>query len=226
MSNNNDTPLYYSNKYGLIFFKSSDRALSSEDLTTGENCINGFSSEGFFQLEKIVLNHDVTSVVWNGLGRHNFNRFEVAPENLVFEAIDGVLYTKRGYDRQGKTHRKKIKELVACPTNVCCHNVIHGTTRIANCAFKGSCISNLCFPSTLEEIGTNAFYFANQLKSIEIPLSIRIIEPQLTRKQLLIRFDNHQFVSWNALFGYMLENGFEKKNNIIKKQKYNSNNLK
>ena len=226
MCNNNDTPLNYSNKYGLIFYKGSDRVLSSEELSTGDNCINGFSSEGFFQLEKIVLNHDVTSVIWNGLGRHCFNRFEVAPENLVFEAIGGVLYTKRGYDRQGKTHRKKMKELVACPTNVCSHNVIHGTTRIANGAFKGSRISNLSFPSTLEEIGTNAFYFANQLKSIEIPLSIRIIEPQLTRTQLLIRFDNHQFKSWDNLFSYMLDNGFEKKNNKIKKQMYDSNNSK
>ena len=111
-----------------------------------------------------------------------------------------------------------MKELVACPTNVYSHDVIYGTTRIANCAFKGSCIANLSLPSTLEEIGTNAFYFADQLKSIEIPSSIRMIEPQLTRTQLLIRFDNHQFESWDNLFSYMLNNGFEN-NNKIKKQK-------
>ena len=219
MSNNNDTPLYYFNKYGLIFYKSSDRVLSSDELSTGDNCINGFSSEGLCHLEKIVLAQDVTSVIWNGLGRHRFNCFEVDSNNLVFEVFDGVLYTKKGFDRQGNTHRKKMKELVACPTNVYSHDVIYGTTRIANCAFKGSCIANLSLPSTLEEIGTNAFYFADQLKSIEIPSSIRMIEPQLTRTQLLIRFDNHQFESWDNLFSYMLNNGFENNNNKIKKQK-------
>jgi len=226
MSNNNDTPLYYSNKYGLIFYKSSEKVLSSDELSTADNHINGFFSEGFYHLEKIVLTQDVTSVIWNGLGRHSFNCFEVDPNNPVFEVYDGVLYTKKGYDRQGNTNRKKMRELVACPTNVSNHKVIHGTTRIANCAFKGSCIANLSLPSTLEEIGTNAFYFADQLKSIEIPSSIRIIEPQLTRTQLLIRFDNHQFESWDNLFSYMLDNGFEKKNNKIKKQMYDSNNSK
>ena len=217
---NIETPLYYFNKYGLIFYMSSDRVLSSDELSAGDNCINGFSSEGLFQLEKIVLNPDVTSVLWNGLGRYSFNCFEVAPENPVFEEIEGVLYTKKGYDRRGDTNRKKMKELVACPTNVYSHNVKSGTTRIANCAFKGSCISNLSLPSTLEEIGTNAFYFANQLKIIEIPLSIRKIEPQKeSRVQLIIRFDNHQFESWDKLFSYMLENGFEKKNNKIIKTK-------
>lgn len=217
--NNIDSPLFYSNHYGLVFYKSSDKELSSDELSTGDNCINGFSSEGFFQLEKIVLTQDVTSVKWNGLGRHRFNRFEVDPDNPVFEVFDRVLYTKKGYNRQGDSSRKKMKELVACPTNVFCHNVKDGTTRIANCAFKGSCISNLSLPGTLKEIGTNAFYFADQLKLIEIPLSIRLIEPQLKRTKLLIRFDNHQFESWDKLFSYMLENGYEKKNNKIIKAK-------
>lgn len=219
MNNNIDSPLFYSNHYGLVFYKSSGKVLSSDDLSTGDNCINGFSSEGLFQLEKIFLSQDVRSVIWNGLGRHSFNRFEVDPDNPVFEVFDRVLYTKKGYNRQGDSSRKKLKELVACPTNVHNHKVKDGTTRIANCAFKGSCISNLSLPSTLEEIGTNAFYFANQLKSIEIPLSIRIIEPQLTRTQLLIKFDNNPFESWDKLFSYMLKNGYEKKNHKIIKTK-------
>ena len=48
-------------------------------------------------------------------------------------------------------------ELVACSTNVINHNVQLRTIRIANCAFKGTRITNQNLPSSLEEIGTNVF---------------------------------------------------------------------
>lgn len=214
-----ESPLYYFNRYGIIFYRDSQKILSSEELSTLNDKVYGFSSEGFYQLEKIFITKDIREVEWNGLGRYNFKRFEVDSENKVFQEINGILYSKKGYDRHGNTHRKKMIELVACPTNVINHNVHPETIRIANCAFKGTKITNLSLPNTLEEIGTNAFYFADELKYVEIPINISRIESQLTRKQLLIGFDNHQFESWDKLFDYMIENGYEKKDNKIIKKK-------
>lgn len=214
-----ESPLYYINRYGILFYKDSQKILSSEELSASSDKMHGFSSEGFYQLEIIVLTKDIREVEWNGLGRFNFKRFEVDPENKVFQVINGVLYTNKGYDRYGNTQRKKMIELVACPTNVISHNVQPGTIRIANCAFKGTKITNLSLPNSLEDIGTNAFYFADELKHIEIPITIHKIESQLTKKTLLIGYNNHQFESWVKLFDYMIENGYEKKDNKIIKRK-------
>lgn len=214
-----DTPLYYTNYYGLIIYKSSDKILSSEELSPNDNSMHGFTSEGFYQLEKIVLTKDIKKVEWNGLGRYRFKKFEVALDNPVFQEIDGILYTRKGHDRYGITRRTKMIELVACPTDVTTHHVMQGTIRIANCAFKGSRVSNLFIPDSVEEIGTNAFYFADNLKTIEIPLSLKKLEPQISRTPLIIRYRGKEFDSWNNLFVYLLDNGFEYKFNKIVKGK-------
>jgi hypothetical protein len=134
-----------------------------------------------------------------------------------------VLYTKKGYDRSGKTEKKHMIELVACPTNVETHNVISDTVRIANCAFKGSLIETLNLPDTLEEIGVNAFYMTPNLKHLKLPLSIRKIESQDVGMSgdasPSIEYNGQNFTNWEALYEYMLRNGFEKKNgNIVKRR--------
>lgn len=212
-----DTPLYYYNKYGILFYKDSNRSLSSNELSDLQS-VNGFSTEGFYQLEKLYLTKEIKEVLWNGLGRHSFKRFEVDLDNKVFQEKDGVLYTKKGYDRHGSTNRKKMIELVACPTTVSFHRVLYGTQRIGNCAFKGSNISKLLLPNTLIEIGTNAFYFADRIESLEIPMSIQKIESQLARSSFPIRYDNSQFQSWEELFNYMVGHGFEMNNHKILKR--------
>lgn len=218
MNNKKDTPIYYSNHYGLVFYKSSDRVLSSEELSVTKDCMNGFSSEGLCQLEKILITKDVKCVEWNGLGRFSFRKFEVSKDNPIFQEIDGLLYTQKGYDRHGNTTKKMMIELVACPTNIVSHNVMYGTIRIANCAFKGSHISTITLPNTLKEIGTNAFYFADRIESIDIPMSVQKIESQLARSSFLIKYDDHQFQSWEDLFKYMVEHGFVMKDNKIVKK--------
>ena len=115
-------------------------------------------------------------------------------------------------------------ELVACPTNVKTHNVISGTTCISNCAFKGTNIEKLSLPDSLEEIGVNAFYLANQIKELEIPLSIRKIESQDVGKSgatsPTIKYDGHVFLNWEDLYVYMCEHGFERRyGNIIVNKK-------
>lgn len=210
-------------RYGIYVETSSCPVCFSSELTGDIYSLNGNLYEGYFNLEKLQITKDVCEVKWNGLGRCNFKAFEVSQDNKVFQAIDGVLYTKKGYDRSGKTNKKHIIEIVACPTNVKTHNVMSGTTRIANCAFKGSLIETLNLPDTLEEIGVNAFYMTPNLKHLKLPLSIRKIESQDVGMSgdasPSIEYNGQNFTNWEALYEYMLRNGFEKKNgNIVKKK--------
>lgn len=217
--NNTEFPLYYNQKYGLIFYKTSNHKLTSDYFSSDPTKFNGFDTEGYYQLQTIFFSKDIREVEWNGLGRYNFNSFEVDSENPIFQQFDGILYTKKGYDRHGNINRKRMIELVACPTNIISHNVILGTIRIANCAFKGTHISKLTFPNTLEEIGVNAFYFTDRLKSIAIPDSIRKIEQQKESSIDTIIYDYHIFHNWNDLFDYMIGHGFKKENgNIVRQQ--------
>lgn len=208
-------------RYGVYIQKSSSSTLTSDDFSDATHSLNGNSSDGYSDLEEIIITKEISKVEWNGLGRCRFRKFKVDPENKVFCEADGVLYTQKGYDRKGDTQRKRMIELVACPTNVSTHNVMAGTIRIANCAFKGSNVEKLNLPDTLEEIGVNAFYLANQIKELEIPLSIRKIESQDVGKSgapsPTIKYDGHVFLNWEDLYTYMCEHGFERKyGNVIK----------
>ena len=211
-------------RYGIYVETSSCPVCISDEMSEDIYSLNGNWYEGYYNLEKLVITKNICEVKWNGLGRYRFSKFEVEPENEFFCEHEGVLYTKKGYDRNGKTNKKRMIELVACPTNVTNHNVISGTIRIANCAFKGSNIEKLGLPDTLEEIGVNAFYLANQLKELEIPLSIRKIESQDVGKSgapsPTIKYDGHVFKNWESLCAYMCEHGFERRyGNIIVNKK-------
>ena len=99
--------LDYQKRYGIIFLKKSGKVLSNEDLSENKTFLKGNETEGYDKLEKIILNKDVNKVIWNGLGRWAFKSFEVAPDNQIFQEFEGVLYTKKGYDRCGNNNRKK-----------------------------------------------------------------------------------------------------------------------
>lgn len=207
-------------RYGYYVNKNTSPVLTSEELSNDKGYLSGNSSEGNIFMEKIIINKCVTNVEWNGLGRDSFNRFEVEEDNEVFCEHEGVLYTKKGYNRNGKINKNMV-ELVACPTNIKEHNIAPGTTRIANCAFKGSKIEQLTIPDTLKEIGVNAFYRVDQLKSLELPLSIDKIESQNVgmsgASSPEIIYNKQIFKNWDALYVYMLKHGFEKKRgNIVR----------
>ena len=112
-----------------------------------------------------------------------------------------------------------MMELVACPTTIIEHDIVIGTQRIGNCAFKGSNISVLNLPETVKEIGTNSFSFTNNLNSIVLPQSICKIEPQKADSLQLIKYNSISFNSWDSLFDYLLDHGFEIKNNVYIKTK-------
>ena len=211
-------------RYGIYVETSSCPVCISSERSRDIYSLNGNLYEGYYNLEKILITKYICEVKWNGLGRCNFKTFEVSQDNKVFQTIEGVLYTRKGYDRCGKTDKRNMMELVACPTNVKTHNVISGTTRISNCAFKGTNIEKLSLPDSLEEIGVNAFYLANQIKELEIPLSIRKIESQDVGKSgatsPTIKYDGHVFLNWEDLYVYMCEHGFERRyGNIIVNKK-------
>lgn len=207
------------NNYGIFIYKDSETELSSKDITNEEHYLDGFQTDGYYHLEKLFVTKDVRIVKWNGLGRYKFNQFEVDPANKVFQSLNGILYTKKSYDRLGNSIKKDMMELVACPTTIIEHDIALGTYRIGNCAFKGSNISVLHLPDKLEEIGTNSFSFAKNLNSIVIPLSISRIEPQKADSLQSIKYNSHYFNSWEALFDYLLKHNFVKKDNVYIKAK-------
>lgn len=177
----------------------------------------GDDTDGFSYMETLLVPNDVNSIEWNGLGRSNFKRFCVDQNNSVFQAVNGVLYTKKGYDRLGCAGRKHMIELVACPTLIEQHMVISGTKRIANCAFKGCKINSLILPEGLEEIGVNAFYMATKLNRIIIPKTIQRIEPQSHESFVQVIYDNNSFDSWQKFVAFLLSNGFElRSGNILR----------
>ena len=207
------------NNYGIRVLKNSETELSSENITNEIHLLDGFHTDGYCHLETIFVTKDVHAVKWNGLGRYRFRKFEVDSTNNVFQSINGVLYTKKGYDRLGNYVVKDMMELVACPTTIITHDIAMGTYRIGNCAFKGTNISTLHLPETVKEIGTNSFSFANNLNSIVLPRSVCRIEPQKADSLQSIKYDSHYFNSWEALFSYLRENGFVKKDNVYIKEK-------
>ena len=103
-------------------------------------------------------------------------RFIVHPDNPVFQDIDGVLFTRRGYNRDGKS-KYHWMELIAYPSNKGFDYIVpNGVTRLGNQSFKYTSISHLKLPTTLKEIGMNVFYGCKNLKELEIPTSVVKIE--------------------------------------------------
>lgn len=198
--------------YGLIPCNHSEATVC---MISGSNKFLGDETEGYVDMATLCVPENITSIKWNGLGRVKFEKFIVADNNKVFQAKDGVLYTKRGYDRDGASWRKLMIELVACPTLISYHNTMEGTKRIANCAFKGCLISELILPQGLEEIGTNAFYMAQNLRIIEIPLSLRLIEPQSKVSFTRVQYGTQSFNCWESFLDYLQSVGFVKKNGKI-----------
>lgn len=203
--------------YGLIPVIHTDARLTISDTFS---CDLGNETEGFVDMETLYVPDNITSIKWNGLGRYSFVSFVVSESNSVFQTKEGILYTQIGYDREGNTRRKHLIELVACPTLVEHHIVMSGTKRIANCAFKGCKISSLILPDKLEEIGTNAFYMAKNLKHIVIPKSIRRIEPQSWEFFSEVKFGDQTFSSWDSFIEFLLANGYTQKGRIIIKDNH------
>lgn len=134
--------------------------------------ISDYPFEGCDELEELEIPETVTKIHWNGRGRSKLSKFVVHPDNPVFQSIDGVLYTRKGHDRDGK-RKKDWMELIAYPSNKSDNYVIHqDTTKIGNQAFKYTNIEKVNIPDRLVEIGESAFYGCSKLSHVSLPESI------------------------------------------------------
>ena len=124
-------------------------------------------------MEELIIPETVRKIHWNGWGRSKLLKFTVHPDNPVFQSIDGVLFTRKGYDRDGKRKNNWI-ELIAYPSGKgSYYKVPQGVTRLGNQCFKYTKISNIELPNTLKEIGKNVFYGCSSLNKIVIPPSVK-----------------------------------------------------
>lgn len=94
----------------------------------------------------------------SSVDREMVKRFEVDPHNSHYTAVDGVLYTK------------DMKTLVCCPNGKETLTIPEGVTHIApnSCSWNVS-LTTLVLPSTLQEIGSRAFYVCGKLTEVELP---------------------------------------------------------
>ena len=135
--------------------------------------ISGHPFEECADLEELVIPSSVRKIIWNGCGRHHLSKIDVHPDNPVFQSVDGVLFSRKGFDRKGKVCPNCV-ELIAYPSAKGTeYTVPFGTTRLGNQSFKYTTISHLNLPETLKEIGKNAFYGCSYLKELEIPSSVK-----------------------------------------------------
>lgn len=149
--------------------------------------ISGHPFEECDDLEELVIPYSIRRIFWNGCGRHNLTKIEVHPDNPVFQSVDGVLFTKKGFDREGKL-RHNCVELIAYPSAKGAeYTVPSGTTRLGNQSFKYTTISRLILPNSLKEIGTNVFYGCSFLKELEIPSSVKKNEGSSNCSTLFIK---------------------------------------
>jgi hypothetical protein len=167
------TPLYGKTKYVCT-----PRAISipskiefeGELLDVVEIC--GHPFEECDDLEELIIPETIRKIHWNGCGRAKLSKFTVHPDNPVFQDIEGVLYTRKGYNRDGKKKYNWI-ELIAYPSGKGTeYKVPDGVTRLGNQSFKYTSISHLELPNTLREIGANVFYGCQYLKELEVPSSV------------------------------------------------------
>ena len=117
-------------------------------------------------LTRVAIPASVTAIGENPFGhpytRSNLTFIDVAPDNPVYEQIDGVLFDKQ----------QKI--LIACPgTKEGEFEIPRGTLRIAASAFK-SCdkLTGVTIPDGVTHIGGGAFWKCSGLTDVIIPDSV------------------------------------------------------
>lgn len=140
--------------------------------------IAGHPFENCNEMEILEIPETIQSIIWNGKHRSHLKEIRVSKNNPIFQSIDGVLYTKRGYTREGLKIRNH-KELVAYPNaKGPKYFVDPETTKLGNQCFKYTDIKEVILPEGLKHIGVNAFYGCTSINEILIPKSVDIIESQ------------------------------------------------
>lgn len=141
--------------------------------------------DGLLNLRKLVIPTTVTNIKWCFYQCYNLAAFEVAEDNPEFCSIDGVLFTK---DR---------KTLVAFPNAHSKDYIVpQGVETIGHFAFK-TCrnIEFLRLSDTVREIGINALYGCNSLKTVYLPDNFRTLQKhtESANVRCMFEFQNKQY---------------------------------
>ena len=121
-----------------------------------------------YGLQSLSIPASVIELEENSItGYTRITSYEVASDNTVYTAIDGVVYTKDG--------EKLIGYPSAAPNTT--YSIKEGTTNICDGAFAFS--QNLRYvtiPNSVKRIGFSAFSNSHRLQSIDIPESVTEIK--------------------------------------------------
>lgn len=134
-----------------------------------EEGVTSITEEAFREIsvDSISLPASLSALYGDAFGALDIGGFTVSPDNPVYTAEDGVLYTK------DKT------TLVKCSTRRTEPLEVPATvTRIGDYAFKSCCpLEGITLPEGLTSIGYEAFSMCYALPSITIPASVMEIGP-------------------------------------------------
>lgn len=115
------------------------------------------------RLTTLSIPNSVTNIDVQAFYRcYRLESFSVAPDNKIFSSQDGLLLSKdRTVLIQGISGRVDIPPCVV---------------RIGDCAFYNGSLTEVTIPSSVTNIGQNAFFECNSLRNVVIPDSVTKIE--------------------------------------------------
>jgi len=130
--------------------------------------VTSIGEEAFFRcssLTNVTIPESVTSIDTNPFVYCPLTYVDVAPNNPIYEQIEGVLFDKQQ------------KMLLCYPgAREGAYTIPEGVLLIGDCAFE-SCngLTNITIPDSVRSIGDNAFAYSNGLTNVTIPNNVASI---------------------------------------------------
>jgi hypothetical protein len=142
-------------------------SLTSVAIPNSVTSIGDYAFQNCTSLTKITIPSSVTSI-GSGLfsGCTILNTITVAPDNLNFSSVSGVLFNK------------SQTAIIGYPANRpgTAYTIPVSVTSIGDFAFYGSGLTSVSIPSSVTSIGDSAFYLCTKLASVSIPSSVTEIK--------------------------------------------------
>lgn len=99
-------------------------------------------------------------------GEYSLKNIYVSPQNVNYQSIDGVVYSKDGTEVIWYPEGRKDSSYTVCD----------GTVKIGKAAFGNKFIQTIRLPETVKTLGESAFAGAYNLENINIPEKLEIID--------------------------------------------------
>ncbi|MCX6651306.1 MAG: leucine-rich repeat protein [Methanomassiliicoccales archaeon] len=139
-------------------------AMTSLTLGSGVRIIGSgaFTSD---PLTSVTIPSGVIFIGVNAFSNCNLmTSIDVAPSNVNYASVDGVLYDKN------------ITALIQCPASkIGTLTIPSSVTSIGNYSFNYCSLNSIFIPDSVTSIGMGAFYMCNHLTSITIPSNVRTV---------------------------------------------------